>query len=327
MFEVECFYLNILNRTADQTGLDNWLNVIRSSSGARVALGFLNSQEFINLQLDNTAFIYILYSTLFDRLPDQDGLDIWMAELEAGNLREMVVYGFLRSQEFQNLANSFSVTAFNEEDNKLFQIKSFVRRFYQLVLNREPDTGGFNDWSSQLSAGTKAGGEIAEGFFNSPEFLNRNTTDTEFVDIAYSSFFDREADEGGKQSWINALNTGSTRLDVVDGFIGSQEFINLAATFGIEASRAQNNAYKIYGITNYDPVFYSYPDGLENIALVHNNYTLLGAYGTTELKHIDVSRLIAAPNCGLGHLPRKLARKKLKMKSLKKKLVIIELMI
>ena len=30
------------------------------------------------------------------------------------------------------------------------------------------------------------------------------------------------------------------------------------------------------------------------------------------LNHIDVNRLIAAPDCGLGHLPRNLARKKLK---------------
>ena len=30
------------------------------------------------------------------------------------------------------------------------------------------------------------------------------------------------------------------------------------------------------------------------------------------LNHIDVNRLIAAPDCGLGHLPRNLAKKKLK---------------
>ena len=30
------------------------------------------------------------------------------------------------------------------------------------------------------------------------------------------------------------------------------------------------------------------------------------------LEHIDRERLIAAPDCGLGHLPRELAMKKLK---------------
>lgn len=230
------FYLNILNRTADQGGLDGWLNVIQSESGAKVAFGFFNSPEFLNLQLNDSDFINILYSTLFDRLADQDGFDRWMTELEAGTLRDFVIYGFLRSPEFSNLANSFNVTAFSEEDNKLFQIKGFVRRFYKLVLDREPEVIGLDDWSSQLSLGTRAGGEIAIGFFSSQEFLNRNTTDNEFVDIAYRAFFDREADEEGKNGWLDLLSTGTSRIEVVEGFIGSQEFIALAASFGIEAT-------------------------------------------------------------------------------------------
>ena len=33
------------------------------------------------------------------------------------------------------------------------------------------------------------------------------------------------------------------------------------------------------------------------------------------LKHIDKERLILAPDCGLGHLPRELSKKKLKIMS------------
>jgi len=235
---IERFYLNTLNRTADQVGLDYWLNEIQIKSGTLLVLGFLKSPEFINLQLSDPDFINILYGTLFDRLADQVGYDYWMAELEAGSLREMVIYGFVRSQEFQNLATSFGVTAFNEEDNILFQIKSFVERFYQLVLNREPDEGGFNDWSTQLADpdGTRTGGDIARGFFLSPEFTNRQTTNNEFLHIAYWSFFDRAADADGKQNWIDDLSLGASREDVINGFIGSQEFINLADRFGIRAN-------------------------------------------------------------------------------------------
>lgn len=261
------FYQNILNRNADQGGLDNWLSIIQSESGAKVALGFFNSQEFINLQLNNSDFVNILYSTLFDRLADQGGFDIWMAELEADTLRDIVIYGFLKSQEFSNLASSFNVTAFNEADNKLFQIKGFVRRFYQLVLNREPDSFGFNDWVSQLSVGTKAGGEIAVGFFNSSEFLNRDTTDSEFVDIAYRSFFGREADEAGKFNWLELLSAGSTRLEVISGFIDSQEFISLAASFGIEASverftadMIQNKTFYIVNESMYNKITLSFQE-------------------------------------------------------------------
>ena len=81
---IKRFYLNILNRTADQGGLTHWLSQIQSNSGSAVALGFFNSQEFINLQLNNADFVNILYKTLFDRVADQGGHGLWMTELNSG---------------------------------------------------------------------------------------------------------------------------------------------------------------------------------------------------------------------------------------------------
>ena len=45
---------------------------------------------------------------------------------------------------------------------------------------------------------------------------------------------DREADEGGKNDWLNRIATqGYTKDQILDGFIDSQEFINLANNYGI----------------------------------------------------------------------------------------------
>ncbi len=232
---IERFYQNILNRPADSDGMDYWLNVIQSESAAKVALGFFNSHEFINLSLTNTDFIDILYQTLFARQSDQGGLAYWQRQLDAGILREMVIYGFLKSQEFTNLSSNFGLTAFIESDDALFQIKTFVERFYRLVLDREPDIDGFTYWSAQLSDpdGSQTAGDIARGFFQSSEFIKRQTGSTEFIDIAYRAFFDREADAGGRQYWLNKLSLGSSRLEAVNGFIASQEFIDFTARYGI----------------------------------------------------------------------------------------------
>lgn len=274
---IERFYVNILNRPSDQVGLDGWLAEIKSKSGAAVAFGFFNSAEFFNLQLDNTDFVFILYSTLFDRLPDQAGLDFWLSKLEAGEIRELIIYGFLRSQEFDNLANSFDVIPFSDEDEKLFKIKSFVDRFYQIVLNRKPDLAGFNDWSLQIFSGSKPGGDIAIGFFNSPEFINRNTTVSEFLDIAYSAFFDRVPDGGGKNAWTILLSEGMTRLQVVDGFVGSQEFFNLAASFGVQArfptvftaALINNQTFHVVSInSNNEPGRFSFQFAVNDVTVI-----------------------------------------------------------
>jgi hypothetical protein len=234
---IERFYQNILNRTADSAGLDYWLNIIQNESGAAVAFGFFSSPEFNDLALDDTAFINILYQTLFDRQSDQGGFDYWMTQLKAGTLRGTVIQGFVRSQEFKDLANSFGVTPLNDKDDALFQIESFIERFYDLVLNRKPDIDGFNFWSDQLTDpdGSQSAGDIARGFFQSDEFIGRQTSDSEFTDIAYRAFFDREADEIGKQFWLSELLAGTSRIDVVNGFIRSQEFIDFANRYGIRA--------------------------------------------------------------------------------------------
>jgi ELWxxDGT repeat protein len=232
---IERFYRNILGRSADDGGLAYWKQIIQNNSAARIALGFFNSAEFTGKNLNNRDFLNIVYQTLFDRAADAAGFNYWLVQLNSNALRRMVIYGFLRSQEFKALSQRFGVTAFSANDEAAYQVARFVLRFYTLVLNRQPDVNGFDYWNTFLNNGTKAGGDIAIGFFRSKEFTDRNTTNSQFVDICYQAFFARAAD-GGKQFWLNKLNTGEKkRLDVINGFIDSKEFINLAGRFGIRA--------------------------------------------------------------------------------------------
>jgi len=243
---IERFYQNILDRSADTEGMNTWLSVIQNESATKVALGFFKSQEFINKNLSNEQFVDTLYQTLFDREADLAGKTDWLNKLNSGTSKDEVMYGFFNAQEFANLANSFGVTPIRDEDQlNLYEttgIDGFVNRFYTLVLNRTPDENGFNDWTTQLANGTKAGGDIAKGFFNSQEYLNRGLDNSTFLDICYRAFFDREADFGGKLGWLNLLEKGDNKVDILDGFIGSQEFINLADRFGIEPGSSEAKA-------------------------------------------------------------------------------------
>ena len=235
---IERLYQNILNRTADSGGMSTWLNTIQTESAAKVALGFLNSQEFINKNLSNEEFVDILYTTLFDRQADFGGRTNWLNKLNNNiSTKNEVMYGFFNAQEFKNLADRFGVTQIRPEDQLnagTSGVNGYVNRFYSLVLNRNADASGFNDWTTQLNNQTKAGGDIAKGFFNSQEYINRNLNNSEFLDIAYRAFFNREADTGGKANWTTKLNQGSSKDTVLDGFIGSQEFIALVASYGIK---------------------------------------------------------------------------------------------
>jgi hypothetical protein len=234
---VERFYVNILGRPSDEAGLEGWLNVINTQSASAVAFGFLESDEFVSLNLDDAGFVDILYRTLFDRPGDAAGTAVWLDQLASGRLREMVIYQFTRSQEFDTLAKSFGVVAVNSDDESAYGVRAFTERFYTLVLGRQPDIAGFDNWVAGLTAGTLTGGDLAKNFFLSEEYLNQDTSDSAFVDTCYQAFFGRDADVAGKQGWLSMLSQGGSRAEVLDGFIGSAEFVQLAASFGIKAFR------------------------------------------------------------------------------------------
>ena len=113
------------------------------------------------------------------------------------------------------------------------KVSQFVKRMYQLCLGRNPDTNGFNNWVTNLMTKTKTAAEVAYGFFNSKELQSKNLNDEAFVNLCYSVMFDRSPDAGGKKNWLDKLTNGVSRNYVLNGFVGSVEFNNLCAKYGI----------------------------------------------------------------------------------------------
>ena len=53
------------------------------------------------------------------------------------------------------------------------------------------------------------------------------------MEIMYKTLLGRASDEAGKKDWVNRLNSGQTRDDVLKGFVYSPEFAKLCAEYGI----------------------------------------------------------------------------------------------
>ena len=163
------------------------------------------------------------------------------------------------------------MVAVNSNDESAYGVRAFTERFYTLVLGRQPDVAGFDSWVSGLTAGTLTGGDLAKNFFLSEEYLNQNTSDSAFIDTCYQAFFGRDADEAGKQGWLTMLSQGSSRTDVLDGFIGSAEFVQLAASYGIKAYRAgvvASGASTSQGVARLSPGANAIPTLSTNFLLI-----------------------------------------------------------
>ncbi len=231
------FYLYTLNRTPDAAGLDEWVNGLENgtSTGSDVAKGFVLSPEFISRHTTDAQYMRILYLAFFDREPDPAGMQGWLDALAAGTSREGVLNGFIFAREFADLCDQYGIKAYEGYITRAQRedVETFVTRFYQLCLSREPDAAGLQSWTENLLAGIQTGADVANGFIFSPEFIAQNTTDQEYVTILYRAFFDREPDQAGFDAWMAELNSGQNRGVVLNGFLGSQEFITLCQQYGI----------------------------------------------------------------------------------------------
>ncbi|MCR5804089.1 MAG: DUF4214 domain-containing protein, partial [Clostridia bacterium] len=115
-------------------------------------------------------------------------------------------------------------------------IRGFVERLYNNVLNRASEPGGIDFWTNELYTYKETGAQVAVGFIGSKEFKDRHTSDSDFIDILYRTFFDREPESSGKAFWMNQLKTGAmTRDQVAMGFIDSQEWADTCARYGIRS--------------------------------------------------------------------------------------------
>lgn len=74
--------------------------------------------------------------------------------------------------------------------------------------------------------------DMANFFFNSAEYLDRNTPDDEFITNLYLTFFQREPDQGGYVFWLEQLAKGMTRNQAMAGFLYSSEFTQFMESLG-----------------------------------------------------------------------------------------------
>ena len=110
------FYQQCLGRDPEPQGLNNWTNHLLNGTlcGADVANGFIFSLEFSQKNTSDDEFLYVLYRAFFNRDPDIGGFVNWQSILSGAPVgdratRQLVLNGFLNSEEFIILCNRYGI--------------------------------------------------------------------------------------------------------------------------------------------------------------------------------------------------------------------------
>ena len=141
-----------------------------------------------------------------------------------------VAYGNAVSQYFAALPSMATSTPYLE---RVEMVEQFVFRLYETALGREPDPSGFINWQSRIMTGRSTGASVAYSFIFSTEFLAKNVTNEEYVDILYRTLLNREPEPAGMTNWLNHLNARMSRERVFSSFVNSPEYRALCLSYGI----------------------------------------------------------------------------------------------
>jgi hypothetical protein len=118
---------------------------------------------------------------------------------------------------------------------------ALITHYYVSILDREPEAEGLAFWQGQIAEKQAQGLDVkpvfrdmANFFFNSPEYLAKNTTNVQFLFNLYLTFFQREPDDGGLAFWLTQLlEEGVPRHEVMAGFLYSPEFTDFMEGLGL----------------------------------------------------------------------------------------------
>ena len=106
---------------------------------------------------------YRIYKAAFNRIPDLGGLGFWISGMDGGVSLNAVAQGFVNSAEFKALYGANPTNA------------QIVTRFYDNVLGRAAESGGYNYWLGVLDSGNANVAQVLASFSESPENQARLT--------------------------------------------------------------------------------------------------------------------------------------------------------
>ncbi len=278
-------------------------------------MALVNCSELTELKLENPK----LDSLYVVKNPSLKSLDISKCETLYNYVKQ---YGIVESPDgryFESrMPNEYdpdSIFTFFQIDQTLdlkgFELpkpnpgfEEFVERLYTKALNRASDPEGKKFWVDKVTNNEATGADCARFFLlDAPEFMARNLTNEDFLEILYTVFFDRESDPEGKAFYLNALKEGATKQYVVECFIESREWCDVCAEFGVKSGAKNPNGTKpSKQVVAFVHRLYSYcldrdPDeeGLNywSLALTNGQATGVQAarffFGSKEMKEADLT--------------------------------------
>lgn len=149
---------------------------------------------------DADRFLAALYRDLLGRPADPAGQAYWSERLQGGLSRSEVALIFWQTAEHRGLQ---------------------IGEYYATFLKRRPGAAEVAYWLGIYQSDAGEAG-VLRGIITSPEYLAAHLSDRAFLEGLYTDLLSAAPDPGGETFWLDALRSGASRAEIVQGFLTSQ---------------------------------------------------------------------------------------------------------
>jgi uncharacterized protein YjdB len=236
---VDRLYTNLLNQSVNATEKASYVNSLsaKTTTAAEVVADFALDGSIADIS--NEEFVSRMYSAVFNRKAD-DGKVNWENLLDNGMSRKIIIQKFTESDEFKNICASCGMTQGKYESDEIrdsnIYVTSFVNNLYLTILWRTPDAAGINNFVGALLNGASTDGIIKE-FILGAECTSKNYKPEEFIIACFGGILGRtgpNVDEiDGGRLFLDTLNAGTSREEIVDSLLNSEEYKNRLKAIGL----------------------------------------------------------------------------------------------
>ncbi len=229
--QITRLYDTVLNRAPGAIELDSWVDQVedKGTTLSTVVNALASDATFQSATsgLSNAAFVSYIYQQALGRVPDQNGGTFWTAQLDGGLSRGQFMLEISESGEHRIQTAEIVGQGYFQTDDAY----QSIALLYDSMSNRLPDDSGLTFWAEQVKSDALTVNQVADTFASSAEFtsLTQGLSNGQLVDLMYQNSLDRTADAGGRAFWVDQLDHGLSKGQLLYEFSASAEHTALLA--------------------------------------------------------------------------------------------------
>ena len=166
---VEQLYQKFLFRGSDEAGKAYWINRLETGQEtvAQVTYNFASSEEYTQ----RAKSVSELYFLLFERVPDSEGMQYWLGQVDQGMSINSLAEAFMNSQEYGNKYGDIS-------DNR-----TFINQLFENSIGETPTATDEQEFTSVLNNGGRV--EVIRSLASNDKFASKHGSEIEKTSLYY----------------------------------------------------------------------------------------------------------------------------------------------